>query len=125
MPDQALTFRVDGVPKLTRTLKKAGEDITELVEAHARAAAIVEAAARATAPRRSGKLASSIRATRSKLKAEIQVRSIYAMPIHWGWPSRNIDPQPWVSQAAQATEPEWLPIYEDAVQKALDQVAGA
>jgi hypothetical protein len=48
----------------------------------------------------------------------------YAPPIHWGWPARNIAAQPFVSQAAQATESQWLPVYLHDVQQALDRVKG-
>ena len=44
-------IRVEGIDKLVRTLKKAGDDISELKKAHTRAGEIVatEAAARAPA----------------------------------------------------------------------------
>lgn len=124
MPEQSFSFDVQGVAQLQRTMKKAGEDISDLDQAHQQASALVASVAVSTAPRRTGKLASTIRPARSKRRAEVQVKSVYAAPIHWGWPARHIEAQPWVSQAAQATEPQWIKIYEEAVQKAVDQVAG-
>lgn len=118
------SFSLEGVDVLQRTMKKAGLEITELTDAHARASEIVAAAARSTAPRRTGALASSIKSSKAKRTALVNVTSRYAKPIHWGWPARNIEAQPWVSEAAQATEPQWLPLYEAAVQDALDQVRG-
>lgn len=49
----------------------------------------------------------------------------YAGPIHWGWPSHNIEPQPFIAAAAQDTEPQWLGLYERDVQRTLDRVKGA
>jgi uncharacterized protein YcsI (UPF0317 family) len=119
------SFSLEGVDVLQRTMKKAGMDITELTDAHARASEIVAAAARSSAPRRTGALASSIKSSKAKRTALVNVTSRYAKPIHWGWPARNIEANPWVSEAAQATEPQWLPLYEAAVEKALDEVRGA
>lgn len=53
------------------------------------------------------------------------VRVPYAGPIHWGWPSHNIEPQPWVSAAAEDTQSVWLGMYEKDVQQALNRVKGA
>ena len=119
------SFSIEGIDVLQRTMKKAGQDITDLTDAHARASEIVAAAARAGAPRRTGALASSVKSSKAKRTALVNVTSRYAKPIHWGWPARNIEANPWVSEAAQATEPQWLPLYEAAVQKALDDVRGA
>ena len=48
----------------------------------------------------------------------------YAGPIHWGWPARRIEAQPFIADAAQATEPIWIPAYEADVQAAVDLVNG-
>lgn len=47
----------------------------------------------------------------------------YAGPIHYGWPAHGIEANPFVTDAAQATEPLWLPKYEtdvNAVAHSLD-----
>lgn len=49
----------------------------------------------------------------------------YAGPIHWGWEARNIEPQPWIAEAAQDTEPQWLGMYEEDVQRVLNTIKGA
>ena len=43
----------------------------------------------------------------AKTVARARVRSslIYAPVIHWGWPKRNIRPQPFVLDAALETRP--------------------
>ena len=48
----------------------------------------------------------------------------YAGPIHWGWPARNIKAQPFVVEAAQATEAEWVAMYEAEVDRILERVEG-
>lgn len=120
--------RVEGLNNLVRTLKRAGEDISALKDAHKRAGEIVAAEAEAIAPRRSGKLAGSIRAAKQVRRARVQAGRAsvpYAGPIHWGWPARGVEPQPFMSIAARNTEPRWTKQYAEDVQAALDKVKGA
>jgi uncharacterized protein YcsI (UPF0317 family) len=121
-------IRIEGLDALVRSMRKAGVDISELKEAHIRAAAIVADRAAELAPRRSGRLAGSVRPAKQAKRARIQAGSAkvpYANPIHWGWPSRNIASQPFLSDAAQQTEAEWTAAYLEDVQAALDKVRGA
>jgi len=109
-------------------MKRAGVDIDELKDAHWRAASIVASRAAQMAPHVSGKLAASIRPARQVRRARVQAGRAsvpYAAPIHWGWPSRNIGAQPFMSDAAQASESEWVAAYLADVQAALDKVKGA
>ena len=80
------------------------------------------------APQRTGRLAGNIRPAKQAQRARIMAGSSgvpYAGPIHWGWPARNIAENPFISRAAQATEPEWTQAYLEDVQAALDRVRGA
>lgn len=119
---------VEGVDRLVRTLKRAGVDISDLKAAHSAVAAFVAGEAAARAPRRSGALAGSVRGARLQSRARVSAgrSSIpYAGPIHWGWPARRISSQPFVSEAAQATEPRWSETYRRDVLAALEKVQGA
>ena len=123
-----MTVKVAGANKLRRELKRAGLDMEDLREAHDRAARMVAADSRATAPRRTGALAGSLRGAGTKGRASVRAgyaRIPYAGPIHWGWPARNIAAQPWILQTAERTEPAWYGIYLQAVQAILDGVEGA
>jgi hypothetical protein len=119
--------KVEGLNNLVRTMKRAGVDIHELKDAHHAAGEIVARDAAARAPRDTGALAGSIKAARQVRRARVQAGSSrvpYAAPIHWGWPARNIAANPFISDAAQATEPRWVEQYQRDVQHALDQVRG-
>lgn len=121
-------IKVVGARQLRSTLKKAGDDLGDLKDAHKRAADVVANAAKQRAPKLTGRLAGSIRGAGTTTAAFVRAgfKSIpYAGPIHWGWPARNIKAQPFMSDAATQTEGTWLPIYENAVDEALDQVKGA
>ena len=67
--DIGFELKVVGLNELVRTMKKAGLDITDLKAAHARAGEIVAHEAAAIAPRRSGRLAGSIRAAKQGVTA--------------------------------------------------------
>lgn len=121
------TIRVEGADQLRRTLKKAGDDLGDLKEGHREAAGIAGRRAQADAPRVTGRLARSTRWGASNRAAIVRAggaRVPYANPIHWGWPRRNIKPQPWVSEAAEATEPEWSAAYAQAVDRILSRIKG-
>jgi hypothetical protein len=121
-------LKIVGLNELIRTMRKAGLDLTELKDAHHRAGEIVATEAAAIAPRRSGRLAGTIRAAKQVRRARVQVGRAsvpYAGPIHWGWPSRNIEPQPFLSDAARSTEPQWRTEYQRAIEDALAQIKGA
>ncbi|WP_380166590.1 HK97 gp10 family phage protein [Jannaschia sp. R86511] len=116
------TYRVEGARELRRTLRTVHDGVEDLKDANAQAAAIVASAAVARAPRRTGRLISSVRGNRAAGRATVTyggARLPYAGPIHWGHPARNIAAQPFVTDAATDTEPVWLPAYERALQSLL------
>lgn len=120
-------IRVEGAANLRRTLRRAGDDLADLKEAHGAAAAIAGSRARGTAPRRSGRLAANVRWSGAAATATVRVGSStvpYANPIHWGWPKRGIAARPWVSEAARDTEHQWTAVYEAAVERILARVKG-
>lgn len=122
------TVKVEGTRQLRSTLRRAGDDLTDMKAAHKASAEIAARASEALAPKRSGKLAATIRAAGTKTAGIIRAgfaRVPYAGPIHWGWFARGIKPQPFMSQGAQDSEGRWVRVYEDYLQDALDKVKGA
>ena len=113
-----------GGKELRASLKAAGDDLADLKAAHAAAAAIIAAAAKGMAPRRTGRLATSIRGSGSKAEAIVQAGVVYAGVIEFGWPRRNIPGQPYLVPAARDTEPEWRPAYEAELQRIIAKVKG-
>lgn len=106
-------------------MRRAGRSLGDLSSAHASAAAIFAAQARATAPRLTGALANATQAASSKEGAGIANELPYFGPIHYGWPQRNIAAQPYVDEAVADTQSEWLDVYQHAAQAAADSVKGA
>lgn len=102
-----------------------GDDLSDLKDSNAKVAQFVAATARVRAPKRSGRLAATIRGNRAAGRATVAVGGVltpYARPIHWGWPARGIAAQPFVSEAAQETEPVWVGIYRAEVQELANRV---
>lgn len=120
-------IRVEGAAQLRRTLKAAGDDLSDLKAAHAQVGTFVTEAAAPRAPRRSGALAGSGRPGSTKTAALIRyggARVRYARPIHWGWPRRNIEANPWAYQTAIDTRPQWTQLYTAAVDRVLARIKG-
>lgn len=120
--------RVEGAAQLRRTLRKAGQDLNDLHDAHKRAANVAAAGGKAKAPvGDTGRLAGSVRGAGTKTAAIIRAGFAavpYAPVIQWGWPAHNIASNPFLTEGAQDTEPQWFGIYREAFDKALNQVKG-
>jgi hypothetical protein len=124
---RAPVVQVEGARELRKALKKAGEDLGDLKALNAAIGNVVVAAARGKAPTRTGALAGSLRSANIVGGVTVRAGSAgvpYAGPIHWGWPSRNIKAQPFVVEAAQTTEAEWVAMYEAEVDRILEKVEG-
>lgn len=92
--------RVEGLSKALRALSQAGADAQDMKDLmHAIGTTIISAS---TPPSRSGRLKGSLRAGRGKTKAVVRAggaRVPYAGVIHYGWPARNIKPNPFLTRA--------------------------
>ena len=100
MPREGLHLRITGADELERSLLTIGVRMSDL-DFRAIADEGVRLAAR-FAPRRSGRLARSIKASASQSKAVIRAGSAaapYAGPINYGWQSRRIPPAHFMQKA--------------------------
>lgn len=122
---------------LRATLRRAGGDLQDLRAANRRAVETVRPVAAALAPRRTGRLAATIRVgatVRAGILRAGRKTVPYAGAVHWGWATRPnpakgvrggpIRPHPFMTRAAQATEPVWVPIYQAEIVSALRAVKG-
>lgn len=120
---------VEGAARLRTTLRRAGVTSAQLREPNRAAGRIVATAGRSSAPRRTGRLAATVRAAGSTPRVAVVTAGRRSVPyggvIHWGWPARNIPSQPWLSDAARATEPVWIREYDDHVRGLINSVRGA
>lgn len=128
MASRGAVHSVEGARELRRSLRKAGDDLSDLKDAHRKAAEIAAEASASLAPARSGRLRGTIRAAGTKTAGIIRSgkKAVpYAGPIHWGWKKRNIKANPFMSTGAQNSQGQWLPIYENHVETIVNSIEGA
>jgi hypothetical protein len=111
-------IEVEGGPQLRRAFDRLEDRADDLRDAHRSAAETVEKEAESLAPRLTGALIDSIRtAVRKTGSSVLAGRSLvpYAGPIHFGWRSRNIEPQPFLYDALDNRRAEVADRYADKV----------
>lgn len=124
-------IEVAGLARLKRTMRQAGADIGQLKDLNRRAASTAAPAVRAATPvgpAKSGHLHTTVRVGATGKAGVIRVGNKskpYAGPIHWGWPKRNIRPNPWAAEAARSTEGAWTEVYVQGIEQILSQIEGA
>lgn len=99
-------LRVEGLGKTMRALSKAGADAEDMKTLMHSLGLIVVRAAQGKAPTLTGALRGTIRAGRGKTKAVVRAggaKTPYAGVIHYGWPARSIQPNPFLVDALQAS----------------------
>jgi hypothetical protein len=119
------TVRVTGARELRASLKRAGIGLEDLKEANQRVGELIARLAAPRGPSRTGRLVGSLRASKAAGRARVLAGGAavpYAGPIHWGWESRGIAPQPFIADTAKATEAQWLGQYEDAIADIIRKV---
>lgn len=121
--------KLDGAKRLRTTLRRAGVDMKDMRAAHADIARIVVSANHT--PYRDGDLDATVRAGATQTASIVRAGNNrkkngvpYANPIHWGWHKRNIRPHPFLSLAAQRSEPSWFSAYNRHIEKILAKIKG-
>ena len=118
MAGKGPAVRVTGAKELRKALQHMGDDLSDFTALHRDLAEMVASAARSKAPVRSGALAGSVKGKGYKTRASVAAggRLVpYAGPIHFGWPARNIEPQPFLYDALDSRKREVVDKYEDRV----------
>lgn len=119
---------VVGQKRFVQTMRKAGADMKELKGVNRQAADIALPTVQRLAPRRTGRLAASIRAGATQKAGVIRAgrKTVpYAGPVNYGWPKHGIRPRLFVNQGVAGSESAWSRVYADFIDKTLNQVKGA
>lgn len=125
-----MILKVEGAARLRRTFRKAGGDMRELKEANRRAARIVLTAATATAPvgpEEGGHIKTTGRVGATNATGTVRFGGKahpYGPPVHYGWRAHGITGNPWVTDAAQATESTWIQVYYRDLERVLSKIEG-
>lgn len=99
----------------------------EMKQIHLELARDVLKLAEPNVPVRSGALKGSLRAAGTVRDAVGRVGKAsvpYAAPIHWGWKARGIQPQPFLTDAAERLERDITDRYDQEVARMFDKVIG-
>ena len=116
-----MNVTVKGDAELVAGLAADGDGLAHLDGAARAAAEILELDARGRAPKRTGTLAASIRGTTRGGTATVGTAVRYGLPVHFGVPSRNQRPQPFLLEAVRAQDTAVLAAYVKDTQALIDR----
>ena len=119
------SVKIEGLSKLQRDLRKLSTDALDLnkeefLETNKRVAEIIIGDSKKYVPVLTGALAQSVRNASTKKSAKVRAGNVgvpYAGPIHFGWPSRGIRPNPFFYDAIDNRRDEVRDRYVDLVDK--------
>lgn len=102
------SLEVKGLRETIRTLEKFGAEVADLKAAFKRIGTLVSNEAKSLVPKRTGKLASTIKPSNTKNKSVIRAGAgiKYAGPINYGWRRRGITPSYFMERAVTAKQGE-------------------
>lgn len=117
-------INIQGVKEVTDSLNKLARDLQSNIELNKELSTTLSQKASAMAPKLTGALASSVVGNPSAEKAQILAGSAavpYAGVQEYGWPERNIRPQPYLNPAVNNNMGYIIEKYNDSIQKAIKQ----
>lgn len=116
-----MSVTVKGDAELRAALGVIADGLTQLPAAPQDTAALVAADARSHAPRRTGRLASSITGRAGRNTAEIGTPVAYGWPVHQGVPRRGQRAQPFLRNALVAQQARILDAWAADIQRLIDK----
>lgn len=117
--------RVTGLNETVRALQRLGVEVDDIKDVMADIAAEGARLAGQYAPRRSGRLAASVRGNRAKGKAVVtagKAKVPWAGPVNYGWPARGIKGRFFMQKADQALAPEAVRRLEAGIDRLINGV---
>lgn len=123
--DSRSGVQVEGLREVVRTLEKAGVELSDLKGAFQRIGQNVAEDAKENVNNMTGRLAASIRPSRTKNKAVIRAGSArlpYAGVIEYGWPGHNIEAQEYLRGAVEDNEAESVQQLEDEIARMIERL---
>jgi len=115
---EAFSFSINGLKEVASSLDKIEKGIRENLELNKELSSNLAQKASAMAPKLTGALASSVVGNPSSERAQIVAGSAavpYAGVIEYGWPARNIQPQPYLNKTVNDNLGYIIEKYEDSI----------
>lgn len=130
MTGDAVRIEIHGLDTLTASLGRLESDLADIAPKDA--ATIIGTAARARAPKRTGRLASSFSSSAANGTVSVSFGAVYAGPINFGVGARsglrgphNIAATRFLTGTVSDKESAWLKAYVDEINDQIDDVKGA
>lgn len=117
---------IKGLQQLTRSLRRAGVQIKDMKAANATTGNVVVQAARPITPHATGALAASIRPAQRQSGVIVRAGGgavRYARYVEYG--TRKMGARSYLVRAAHDTQDRWLGVYEQELQRLMDQAASS
>jgi len=119
------SVRVEGLNKTLKALQSYGVEVADLKDVMAGIAREGATLAARYAPKRSGRLAGTVRGNKAKAKAVViagRARVPYAGAINYGWPKRNIKALLFMQRADKELAPRAVEMLEAGLDEAARKV---
>lgn len=121
--DMGGQLQIEGLGAVQKAMRNFADDSkNDMKETHRKAGQIVVDGAVRLVPVRSGALLASLRSAPTQRQGKVRVGSAavpYAGPIHFGWPARNIRPNPFIYAVLDQRRDEVLRLYEERIDQLI------
>ena len=112
-------LEIEGLRDVQKAMKNFSDDSrNDMKETHRRAGQIVVDGAARLVPVRSGALLASLKSAPTQRQGRVRVGSAavpYAGPIHFGWPARHIQPNPFIYEVLDGRRQEVYALYAERI----------
>ena len=116
-------LEIEGLRDVQKAMRNFSDDSrNDMKETHRKAGQIVVDGAAKFVPVRSGALLASLRSAPTQRQGRVRVGSAavpYAGPIHFGWPARKIQPNPFIYEVLDGRRQEVYALYAQRISELI------
>jgi hypothetical protein len=121
--DMGGQLQIEGLGDVQKAMRNFADDSrNDMKETHRKAGQIIVDGAARLVPVRTGALLASLKSVPTQRQGRVRVGSAavpYAGPIHFGWPDRNIRPNPFIYEVLDGRRAEVLKLYEERINQLI------
>ena len=117
--DMGGQLEIEGLRDVQKAMKNFSDDSrNDMKDTHRKAGQLVVDGAARLVPVRSGALLASLRSAPTQRQGKVRLGSAavpYAGPIHFGWPARHIQPNPFIYEVLDGRRQEVYALYAERI----------
>ena len=121
--DMGGQLQIEGLRDVQKAMRNFSDDSrNDMKETHRKAGQIVVDGAARLVPVRSGALLASLKSAPTQRQGRVRVGSAavpYAGPIHFGWPARHIQPNPFIYEVLDGRRQEVYAMYAERISELI------